>query len=210
MSTATAAEEPVVPAVRGKKKLILIIVAVAALVLAAGGGGAAFLMNKSADAKVAGAEGEDAEDAEDAEVADTEVEDAEPLQAAGPIDPKATPVFVPLDPFTVNLADRNADRYAQVGITLEIDNAKTGDRIKAFMPVIRNNILMAIADRTAEDLLAREGKAQLAERVRRETSRAMGYAVAVEDAAAKGPAKAGPGGPVLPVKAVHFSNFIVQ
>ncbi|MDP1651080.1 MAG: flagellar basal body-associated FliL family protein [Rubrivivax sp.] len=207
MSTATAAEEPVVPAVRGKKKLILIIVAVAALVLAAGGGGAAFLMNKSADAKVAAAEGEDAEDAE---VADAEVEDAAPLQSAGRIDPKATPVFVPLDPFTVNLADRNADRYAQVGITLEIDNAKTGDRIKAFMPVIRNNILMAIADRTAEDLLAREGKAQLAERVRRETSRAMGYAVAVEDAAAKGPAKAGPGGPVLPVKAVHFSNFIVQ
>ena len=30
------------------------------------------------------------------------------------------PAFVPLDPFTVNLADREAERYAQVGITLEL------------------------------------------------------------------------------------------
>lgn len=83
-----------------------------------------------------------------------------------------SPVFVPLDPFTVNLADRQADRYAQVGITLEIEDAKTGDEIKAFMPAIRNNVLMAIGDRTAADLLGREGKALLAERIRREASRA--------------------------------------
>ncbi len=203
MSTVTAAEEPVVPVVRGKKKLI-IFAAVAALVLAAGGGAAAFVMKKSAAAAVVDAQGKDAE------VADAEGKDAAPVLAEAHADERVTPVFVPLDPFTVNLADRNADRYAQVGITLEIDSAKTGDRIKAFMPVIRNNILMAIADRTAEDLLAREGKAQLAERVRRETSRAMGYAVAAEDPAAKGQAKAGPASPVLPVKAVHFSNFIVQ
>ncbi|MCK7493223.1 MAG: flagellar basal body-associated FliL family protein [Comamonadaceae bacterium] len=28
---------------------------------------------------------------------------------------------MPLDPFTVNLADRDAERYAQVGITLEVE-----------------------------------------------------------------------------------------
>ena len=75
------------------------------------------------------------------------------------VETSAAPVFVPLDPFTVNLADRQADRYAQVGITLEIEDAKTGDEIKAFMPAIRNNVLMAIGDRTAADLLGREGKA---------------------------------------------------
>ena len=41
-------------------------------------------------------------------------------------------------------------------------------------------------------------------------ARAMGYAVGADDAAAKGTAKAGQVAPVLPVKAVHFSNFIVQ
>ncbi len=129
-----------------------------------------------------------------------------------------TPIFVPLDPFTVNLADRNADRYAQVGITLEIDSAKTGDQIKTYMPAIRNNILMAIADRTAADLLAREGKAQLADRVKRETARALGYAVeAVEARPADEAGRASPDkkhrqapAQALPVKAVHFSNFIIQ
>jgi hypothetical protein len=53
-------------------------------------------------------------------------------------------VFVPLDPFTVNLADRDAERYAQIGVTLEIEDAKVGDQIKAYMPAIRNNILMAM------------------------------------------------------------------
>ena len=209
MSPATAVEEDpvVVPVVSGKKKLIIIAAAVAALVLAIGGGTAAYLMrDTNADTEAVDAEGEDAEVAE----AEVEEEPAPPVEAEPNDEHRAAPVFVPLDPFTVNLADRNADRYAQVGITLEIDNAKTGDRIKAFMPVIRNNILMAIADRTAEELLAREGKAQLAERVRREASRAMGYTVPVDDAAAKGTAKAAPVAPALPVRAVHFSNFIVQ
>ena len=37
------------------------------------------------------------------------------------------PVFVELDPFTVNLADKESERYAQIGLTLEIDDAKTGE-----------------------------------------------------------------------------------
>jgi flagellar FliL protein len=196
MSTASAAELPA--PVKGKKKLILII-ATAALVLAAAGAAAMIMLKKNT-----GAEFADDEDAAAAEV------------AAGP-ESRPTPVFVPLEPFTVNLADRNADRYAQVGITLEIDSAKTGDQIKTYMPAIRNNILMAIADRTAADLQAREGKAQLAERVRRETSRALGYTVEAEAATAAADGTTAQttkrlttAATVLPVKAVHFSNFIIQ
>ena len=196
MSTASAAELPAPH--KGKKKLILIATATA-LVLAAGGGAAAFMMKRSAQADLG-----DTEDVAAAEV------------AAAP-ESRPTPLFVPLDPFTVNLADRNADRYAQVGITLEVDSSRTGDQIKTYMPAIRNNILMAIADRTAADLQAREGKAQLAERVRREASRALGYAVGAESVATdpERPAVSGAkrrvaAAPALPVKAVHFSNFIIQ
>jgi flagellar protein FliL len=143
------------------------------------------------------------------------------VKAASKVDPKAVPAFVPLDPFTVNLADRDADRYAQIGITLEVDDAKTGDQIKNYMPAIRNNILMAIADRTAGELLGRDGKAQLAERLRRETARALGYEVGDDEAAAdedeeeekpkkKKKKSARKPAVVLPIKAVHFSNFIIQ
>ncbi len=208
MSTAaTVVEAP--PPAKGKKKLIIIIAAVAALVLVGGGGAAYFLLKKSPAAEA------DAEAEGDAEAADES--HAAPAKSSGKHDPKSAPIFVPLDPFTVNLADRDAERYAQIGITLEIDEAHTGDLIKTYMPAIRNNILMSIADLTAGELMGRDGKAMLAERIRRETSRALGMEVPEEEAADEEPKAGKKAAPrkkkralVLPVKAVHFSNFIIQ
>lgn len=183
---------------KGNKKLIVIGAVVALLLV--GGGGAFFMMKKKAAAE----EGDEAQTSQPAK------------KSAAPRDPKAVPTFVPLETFTVNLADRNAERYAQVGITLEVDDPKLGDQIKAYMPAIRNNILMALADRTAAELLEREGKAKLAEKIRRETSRALGYEVedpeeedaAAEEAPRKKKRKRVE--EVLPITAVHFSNFIIQ
>jgi len=208
MSTAAVDATPPAAGGGGKKKLIIII-AVAVLVLG-GGGVAAMMMLKKKPA--------------DAEEGADEGGGKHGSSAVAKRDPSHPPVFVPLDPFTVNLADREAERYAQVGITLEIDDPKTGDQIKAYMPAIRNQILMAIADRTAAELLGRDGKTQLAERVRRETARALGFDVPEEDApaaAAEGddegkPKKGAKKKPkkaaavVLPIRAVHFSNFIIQ
>ena len=198
---AAAADAP--PPAKGKKKLIIIIAAVA-VVLAGGGGGAVFMMKKKAAAEAEAEEGGEGQ---------------APAKAAAKHDPKAVPVFVPLEPFTVNLADRDAERFAQVGITLEVDDAKTGDQMKAYMPAIRNNILMALADRTAGELMTREGKAKLSEKIKVETSRALGVEIEEEDPEAaeaddkpakKKKKKAKKAAPELPVKAVHFSNFIIQ
>ena len=208
MATATAVEAP--PPVKSKKKLFIIIGAVAAVVLAGGGGGAFFMMKKSA------ASAAEAEAAGEADGEGAAGDGHAPAKASSKHDPKAVPIFVPLDPFTVNLADRDAERYAQVGITLEIDDSHTGDLMKSYMPAIRNNILMAIADRTAGDLMGREGKALLAEKIRRETSRALGVdvpedeVVDEEDPKVAKKAKKKKRALVLPVKAVHFSNFIIQ
>ncbi len=186
---------------KGNKKLI-VIGALAALVLLGGGGGAVLVMKSKAAA------------AEEDEAAS----EAKPrAKAAAKADPAAPPTFVPLDPFTVNLADRSAERYAQVGITLEVDDPKLGDQIKTYMPAIRNNILMALSEKTAADLMDREGKTKLAEKIRRETSRALGYEVEEpeeesEEAADEKPRKKRrkPVEEVLPIAAVHFSNFIIQ
>jgi flagellar FliL protein len=203
MSSAAAAEAA--PPAKGKKKLLL-IVGLVVVVLALAGVAALVLLKK-------GSAEEDAEAA-----------DGKP-RAAAKRDPKAVPTFVPLDPFTVNLADRHADRYAQVGITLEVVDAATAEQIKTFMPAIRNNILMVLAHKTSEVLLERDGKLKLAGQVQRETSRALGFEVeepqpepetaAGDDAAGeKAPAKAKrkpkEPEPELPVLAVHFSNFIIQ
>ena len=198
LSTKTATATDAVAPVKGKKKFI-IIAGVGVLVLVLAVVAAMMLMKKPAQ--------------------DDEAEGEGPAKAAvTKRDPKAVPVFVPLDPFTVNLADREAERYAQVGITLEVVNLQVGEQMKVYMPAIRNNILMAIADKTAADLQTREGKLQLATKVMRETARALGYEIEAEEAAveedeppAKSKKKKKKAPPSeLPVKAVHFSNFIIQ
>jgi flagellar FliL protein len=191
MSTA-AAVEGAVPVKAGKKKLIVIVVA-ALLLLAGAGAGVVFWLKSKAHA---------AQEAEDGEGSSE--------QAAGHAvvkrDPKAVPVFVPLDNFTVNLADREAERYAQIGISLELNDSKAGERIKVFMPAIRNNILMVLAHKRSSDLLERSGKEKLADEVLRETERALG----LEPLAAGAAARKGDDDEPRPVRAVHFSNFIIQ
>jgi flagellar FliL protein len=191
MSTA-AAVEGAVPAKSGKKKLIVVLAAVAVLLAAAGGGVVVWLKAR-------------AHAAQEADEADGGAELADNPHAPRR-DPKAVPIFVPLDNFTVNLADREAERYAQIGISLEIADAKVGERIKLFMPAIRNNILMVLAHKRSSDLLEREGKEKLAAEVLRETERALG----IEPAAAGAKRKKADDEGARPVLAVHFSNFIIQ
>lgn len=206
MSAAAAAEAP--PPAKGKKKLIIIIAAVAIVLLGAGGG-ALMMMKKKAAAEA------------EAEAESGEAPAAAKAAAASKKDPKALPVFVPLEPFTVNLADVNADRYAQIGVTLEVEDNLTADLIKNYMPAVRNNILMLLAERTAAELMGRDGKAKLADRMRKETSRALGVEIEEEaeeeegdedkaESKSKKKKKKKKPALVLPIKSVHFSNFIIQ
>lgn len=213
MSTATAAPDAgAAPAKGGKKKLFIIIGAVVALLLVAGGGAVFYLKSKAAAAAAA---------EEGGEAADGHKEKKAKAAAAPVRDPKTAPTFVPLDPFTVNLADRDAERYAQVGLSLEIEDPKQADAIKAFMPVIRNNILMVLAHKTSGELLQRDGKEKLAREIQRETARALGIEVededeeeeekpGAEDKPKKKKKKKKSAPQALPVSAVHFSNFIIQ
>lgn len=175
------------------KKLLLL--GAAALLLLASAGGATLLWLDRAGAEGAQAEAADG-DAEEAGNADDTAGAAEPEQRdAARRERTGPPSFIPLDPFTVNLADREADRYAQVGITLELETAKDAEAVKQYMPAIRNNILMVLAHKTSAELLGREGKLKLADEVLREALRALEH----DDS-----------GGLAPVRAVQFSNFIVQ
>jgi flagellar FliL protein len=203
MSAAAAQAPGAAP--KGSKKKLMLIVLIALVVLGlAGAGGVVFLMKKQA-AAAAAAEAE----------ADDEDSEAGQAKSAAKIDPKAVPTFLPLEAFVVNLADRDADRYAQIGITLHVDDAAIAEQMKAFMPAIRNNILLILAHKTSEQLLAREGKEKLAEEIAREAVRPMGIEIdppeAEEETDAK-PAKKRKKArqPHNPVRQVLFSNFIVQ
>jgi len=115
----------------------------------------------------------------------------------------------------VNLADKEVDRFAQIGISLEVPDPKTADTIKAYLPAIRSNILMVLAHKTSAELLTREGKEQLAKDIMREAVRPMGIELDPDEEEDTSGGKAKPKKKKKskvdsPVSQVLFSTFIVQ
>lgn len=75
--------------------------------------------------------------------------------------PPQKPIFVALEPFTVNLQRETSEQYLQVGITLKIFDAKLEESIKLNLPEIRSKILLLLATKKASELSSAEGKARL-------------------------------------------------
>ena len=211
MSAVIAADAAgAVPAKGGKKKL-LVIVAVAVVVLLLLGAGTVVILKKRAAAHAAA-------QADDDSTAVSAAKAEKSHESMGP------PTYLPLDPFIVNLADRDSERYAQIGITLEIENSVMAEQMRGYMPSIRNAILMVITRKSSKDLLDPHGKEELADEIAREAVRPMGIEIAaplpVTSASA---ASAGAGhedvvvstkrhGPAVknPIRHVNFSSFIIQ
>lgn len=178
------------------KKMMIIIIIVVVAVLAIGGAAAAWFINSRAHAE----DSEGAGSAPRKEVA------------------KVAPTFLPLENMVVNLADAGGDRFAQIGITLELGDAKVADQVKVYLPTIRSSILLLVSQRTSGELLQIEGKEKLAGDILREVSRPLGYMVpsnkkrepVTEDGSDEverpQPRRAEPN----PVQRVLFSSFIIQ
>lgn len=143
--------------------------------------------------------------------------DEQPRPAAKQVE-TGPPTYLPLDNMVVNLADPGGERVAQIGITLELQNAAAVDKVKQYLPTIRSGVLLLVSQRTSEDLLKIEGKEKLARDILREASEPFGGIDEDEDEADK--AKDGNKerttrkrrrAPVdQPVQRVLFSSFIVQ
>lgn len=177
------------PVPRNNKKL-MVIGGIVVLVLALAGGGAWFFFSKKHAAD----------------------EDSEP---AAHVAPKGPPTFMPLENMVVNLADPGGEKVAQVGITLELSDAKAPDKVKVYLPSIRSGVLMLISQRTAEELLSIEGKEKLAADILLEASRPFGDAESAVKPAkdAVKPKKKNvdkKANDENPIRGVHFSSFIIQ
>lgn len=189
-----SATPPAAAPVKAKSKKLIVIGAVLALLVLVGAGAAWFLASRS-----------QAEDDDGSAPARKEVA-------------KVVPTFLPMENMVVNLADPGGDRFAQIGITLEVADAKTAEQIKQYLPSIRSGILLLVSQRTSEELLQVEGKEKLASDILREVSRPLGYSVSSaksrravqdDDADADEPA-AHRKVEKNPVQRVLFASFIIQ
>ncbi len=115
--------------------------------------------------------------------------------------PRTPPTFLPLENMVINLADPGGNRFIQLGLTLQLQDGKTADAMKAYLPSIRSQILVLISQRSSEEMLGIEGKERLARDIVEMISREMGYAT---------PKPGTRDGEPNPVQAVRFSSFIVQ
>jgi flagellar protein FliL len=68
---------------------------------------------------------------------------------------------MPLEPFLVNLADRDSRRYLKVKIELEVDQDKAVKELEKSLPRIRDALILLLSSKTYEEIATMEGKRQL-------------------------------------------------
>lgn len=171
------AEAKEAPAPKKSKKLLMIIVLALVVLLLVGGAAAFFLMSGGTPA-----EGEEG-------AATTEQTKTEKKK-----DTKETvPVFVAMDAFTVNLDQESGGQYLQVILSLEVEDAHMGDKIKTYTPKLRNDVIRLLSGKKASELVTKEGKETLANEIRSLMNEVLE-----------------PGAKEGPVKEVLFTSFIIQ
>ena len=118
----------------------------------------------------------------------------EPAAVPAPAVPREKPpVFVTLEPFTVNLQPENGDQYLQVGLVLKVADAATVEAVKLQMPDIRNRILLLLSSKKASEISTVAGKQQLSTEIMNEA----GQPLAAQ--------KIQPG-----ISSVFFTSFVIQ
>lgn len=98
---------------------------------------------------------------------------------------KETPVFVPLESFTVNLQREEGDQFLQVGITLKLSGAKIQEKVVEHLPEIRSRLLFLLSSKRPSELVPVEGKKKLAKDIAQEVNVVMGFAAPREKKAAQ-------------------------
>jgi flagellar protein FliL len=118
---------------------------------------------------------------------------AERLADRGP-EPLPPPVYLAVEPaLVVNFQGEGRVRFVQVGVVVSSREQRAIDAVERHMPVIRNNLIMLLSDKTYEELNSSEGK----EQARREVLETV-QQVLLD--------RTGEGG----IEAVYFTSFVMQ
>jgi flagellar FliL protein len=79
-------------------------------------------------------------------------------------------VTMPLDPFLVNLADRESRRYLKLKVELAVDSEGTAKELEKSLPRIRDTLILLLSSKTYLDLSSYEGKQQLKQEIKKKVT----------------------------------------
>jgi flagellar FliL protein len=151
----TSAPEAVAERPKQSNFMLILIIVIVSLVSSAGG---AFLTSYMIG-KTLAAQPEAGKDAEEKKEPTKEEAVAEAIEHGA---------IVPLDPFVVNLADKDAPRYLRIKVTLMVDNKEKVAEIAenaALREKVRDIILQTLSKKTSQELIDEAGKNKLREEI---------------------------------------------
>ena len=160
------------------KKLLLVLVALVLVIVLLGAGFVGLLLWKKSSA----------------------AQESDEVEAVATFDLSKPPTFVTLEPFVVNLSPEEGDRFLQVVLALRVGDAKTGEKLSAFMPEIRHQINLLLSGKRPSELSTPQGREALANEIVERSNGVLGG----------GPAKGADKRPNGPIEAVLFNSFIIQ
>ncbi len=140
MAEENAAESAPVKTGSGKKMMLLILVGI--LVVGGGGGAAWYFMSGSDEKTVAHGDQVKAEGSHD---------------ETGPV--------MELEPFLLNLADRDELRFLKVSIKLELDRPEEKTDFQNKVPAIRDALLVLLSSKESQLLRTVNGKRRIREEI---------------------------------------------
>ena len=76
-----------------------------------------------------------------------------------------SPIFIPLQPFTVTLEDEASERILHLGITLRVNEEQSRSRIEKYLPEVRSRILMLLSSLSPQAVRTQEGRTELAKSI---------------------------------------------
>jgi flagellar basal body-associated protein FliL len=94
-----------------------------------------------------------------------------------------------MDPFVVNLAGQNPGRYLRASLSLVLRDERDRQGVKQSNTRIRDGLIMLLSAKTAERLLASDGKSELRDEIVGQVNAAAGDEL---------------------VQAVYFREFLIQ
>lgn len=103
------------------------------------------------------------------------------------------PIFVALDPFTVNLQPNGRSRFLHVGVALKVADMKAQGQVSQYLPEVRSRVLTVLSNRVPEALITAEDKAKLSAEIM--TALNLPFA---------------PKQPPIKISSVMFTTFMLQ